>query len=173
MLELEKLKANQIIEAKRLQDQIEALRKAIEAEKAKLREEHGKQTDKILKDYKEALKREKDFEQRLKDKEKALIERDAKMLALKGPDGGAQELAAKAKQLQESRKLLKKDLDDATSMIVQMEEKLKLASTKAMEHMKKNADTEKENRKLNLHLKDLKRKVPGEIYAPMKYDPVD
>lgn len=149
------------------------MRAAVDAEKAKTREEHGRQTEKVLQDYREALQREQALERRLKDKEKEVIERDARILALKGPDGGAQALAAKAKQLQESRQALKKDLDDATAMILQMEEKLKQASVKAIEHLKKNADTERENRKLNLHLRDLKRRVPGEIYVPMKYDPVD
>lgn len=79
----------------------------------------------------------------------------------------------KISQLQESRNILKRDLDDATAMIIQMEEKLKSASNKAIEHMKISQDTEIENRKLNLHVKDLKKRVPGEIYFPMKHDSVD
>lgn len=54
-----------------------------------------------------------------------------------------------------------------------MEEKLKAGAVKAIELMKRNGDTEKENKKLNLYLKDLKKRVPGEIYIPMKHDPID
>lgn len=42
-----------------------------------------------------------------------------------------------------------------------------------VEQMKKNADADRENRKLNIHVYDLKKRVPGEIYVPMKHDPVD
>ena len=58
-------------------------------------------------------------------------------------------------------------------MIIQMEEKLKAGAVKSIELMKRNGDTEKENKKLNIYLKDLKKRVPGEIYIPMKHDPVD
>ena len=95
------------------------------------------------------------------------------MLALKGPNGGKEEMLEQIKQLQDSRRNLKKDLDDSASMIIQMEEKLKAGSVKAIELLKQNADTEKENKKLNIYLKDLKKRVPGEIYVPMKYDLVD
>ena len=58
-------------------------------------------------------------------------------------------------------------------MIVQMEEKLKAASGKVIDAMKTNSDTQKENKKLNIYLKDLRKRVPGEIYIPMKHDPID
>ena len=40
------------------------------------------------------------------------------------------------KQLQDSRRNLEKDLDDSASMIIQMEEKLKAGSVKAIELLK-------------------------------------
>ena len=41
-------------------------------------------------------------------------------------------------------------------MIISMEEKLKAAAYKAIESMKKNAETERENKKLNIYIQDLK-----------------
>ena len=129
--------------------------------------------DKHLQDHKDALEREQSLENKLKDKEKHIIKLDAKIISIKGPNGGAEDMIEQIKQLQESRRNLKKDLDDGTKMIVQMEEKLKAAYVKSIELLKTNADTGKENKKLNIYLKDLRKRVPGEIYVPMKHDPID
>lgn len=39
-------------------------------------------------------------------------------MGMKGPNGGAEEMIEQIKQLKESRRNLKKDLDDATAMII-------------------------------------------------------
>ena len=70
-LELERLKAAQLQEAKRLADELEAKRDECAAEKAKIREENASLTNQYLQDYRAALEREQALEQQLKDKEKA------------------------------------------------------------------------------------------------------
>ena len=78
-----------------------------------------------------------------------------------------------AKALANSRRMLRQELQESTQQIIQMEDLLAKSSEASTDQRRQLALLQFENKRLGLHVMDLRQQVPSEQYIHVKHDAID
>ena len=78
-----------------------------------------------------------------------------------------------AKALANSRRMLRQELQESTEQIIQMEDLLAKSSEAFTDQRRQLALLQFENKRLGLHVMDLRQQVPSEQYIHVKHDAID